>query len=327
MTFLSKVIKIGKMNTLPRSPVRILLAVLACVLFFSAACDRQEEAREIDLSRRSQVSKQKEMDSLTYACLPQYSHRVSFSRHHLLIEYIHEKTGLSIRQVFPDTFKEHVQMVGDGEIDFSFSNPLVYTRIADRHQAKAFARIVEKSGDADFRGQIICRADNKAIKNIEDCRNKRWIAVDPSSAAGYLFVLDHFFRHGVSRNDFKEISFAKGPGGKQEKVVQAVCLGQSDIGSIREGTLEMMSDRVDPDEIRVIDSTRRFPSWVYAARKGLDPDVVKKVQKALAGLDPDKPEHRRMLKQASFRKIIPATDQDFDPIRQLNTKVEGRLND
>ncbi|MFW6080511.1 MAG: phosphate/phosphite/phosphonate ABC transporter substrate-binding protein [Desulfosalsimonas sp.] len=315
------------MNKLLTSLAGGLLAVLVGAVFLSAGCDQQEPARKIDLSQRTQISPRKEIDSLTYACLPQYSHRVSFSRHHLLIEYIHEKTGLSIRQVFPDTFEEHVQMVGAGEIDFSFSNPLVYARIADLHQAKAFARIVEKNGTAGFRGQIICRADNKAIKNLEDCKNKRWMAVDPSSAAGYLFAVDHFLRHGISANDFKEISFARGPAGKQEKVVQAVYLGQSDIGSIREGTLELMEDRIDPAAIRVLDTTRKFPSWVYAAAKDLDQDLIKKVKQALVELDPDKPEHRRILEQARFKKIIPARDSDFDPIRSLKSKIEGKLHD
>jgi len=273
------------------------------------------------LSRRKQIQARKELESLTYACLPQYSHRVSFSRHHRLVEYIAEQTGLPIRQIFPDTFEAHVQMVGAGKIDISFSNPLVYTRIADRYQARAFARIVEKNGKPAFRGQIICRADNKAIQNLQDCRNKRWMAVAPTSAAGYLFVLDHFLRHGISKEDFRSISFAPGPGAKQEKVVQAVYLGEADIGSIREGTLDLVEDRVDLSAIRILDRTRRFPSWVYAAGKGLSPDVVEKIRTALLDLDPAKPEHRQILELAHFRSIIDATDQDFDPIRELTSQV------
>jgi phosphonate transport system substrate-binding protein len=275
------------------------------------------------LSERREIRTRTELDALTYACLPQYSHRVSFSRHHLLVEYISESTGLPIRQVFPDTFEDHVHMMGEGTIDISFSNPLVYTRIADLYQASAFVRIVEKSGRPVFRGQIICRADNKAIENLQDCRDKRWMAVDPKSAAGYLFALDHFKRHGISREDFRSISFAPGPGGKQEKVVQAVYLGEADIGSIREGTLGLVRDRVDLDDIRILDHTREFPSWVYAARKGLDPEVVEKIKQALLALDINDPEHRSILEQAHFQGIVPAADHDFDPIRDLIRQVEG----
>jgi phosphonate transport system substrate-binding protein len=243
------------------------------------------------------------------------------------VEYISRKTGLPLRQVFPDTFEEHIKMVGAGKIDISFSNPFVYTRIADRYQARAFARAVEKNGQPTFRGQIICRADNKTIETIEDCRNKRWMAVDPSSAGGYLFVLDHFMKNGIKKSDFRSISFAPGPGGKQEKVVQAVYLGECDIGSIREGTLDLVKDRVDLSAISVIDHTTQYPGWVYAAGKNLEPGVVEKIKKALTELDIKNPAHAEILKQAHFKGFIPALDSDFDSIRDLINQVGEQSGD
>ncbi|MBS0014053.1 MAG: phosphate/phosphite/phosphonate ABC transporter substrate-binding protein [Desulfobacterales bacterium] len=302
-------------------PAGILIWVLLAVGCFLFACDQGDGVKKVDLSHRRQIQTPTELDSLTYACLPQYSHRVSFARHHLMVSYIAEKTGLAIRQVFPDTFKEHMQMVRDGKIDISFSNPLVYTRIADHYQARAFARIVEKSKSPTFRGQIICRADNKAIENLQDCKGKRWMAVDPASAAGYLFALDHFIKNGISKSDFQNISFAPGPGGKQETVVQAVYLGQADIGSIREGTLELVKDRVDLPAIRILDQTRAFPSWVYAARKDLETEVVEKIRQALLELNPENADHQKILQKAHFNAVIPAQDADFDDIRRLLEKI------
>jgi phosphonate transport system substrate-binding protein len=308
------------------SKKNILLFLFFLFIPFSA-CNQDEPAKKIDLSQRRQIQMRTEPDCLTYACLPQYSHRVSFSRHHLLVEHIAEKTGLPLRQVFPDTFEEHVKMVGSGEIDISFSNPLVYTRIADRFQARAFARAVEKNGQPTFRGQIICRADNKTIETLQDCKNKRWMAVDPYSAGGYLFVLDHFIKNKINKDDFRSISFAPGPGGKQEKVVQAVYLGECDIGSIREGTLELMKDRVDLNAISVIDHTRQYPGWVYAAGKDVEPEIVEKIRQVLLELDIENSDHAMILQQAHFRGFIAATDSDFDPIRDLINQVGGQLND
>ena len=64
-------------------------------------------------------------------------------------------TGLTVRQVFPDTFDEHVNMVGRGEIDISFSNPFVYVKIADRYGARAFARVVETAGQVAHAHRLI----------------------------------------------------------------------------------------------------------------------------------------------------------------------------
>lgn len=298
--------------------VFLLLVVSVLVL----ACDGSEEPVPVDMSKRQDVAVQKPEADLTYAYLPQYSHRVSFERHHLLVDYLQNATGLTVRQVYPDTFDEHMTMVGQGLIDISFSNPFVYVKINRRYGAEAFARIVEPPSRKGFRSQIICRSDDASVETVDDCRGKRWLAVDPSSAGGYLFALGLFLDHGLTRDDFAEVAFAPGPGGKQEKVVLGVHSGKFDIGSIREGTLSLMADRIDLGGIRVLAQSRYYPGWVYAAKKGLPADVLDKVKRAMLALDIHNPAHRRILEQARFTDIIPASDADFDPVRELARRLE-----
>jgi phosphonate transport system substrate-binding protein len=237
------------------------------------------------------------------------------------VEFLRRQTGLNIKQIFPDTFDEHMNMVGQGKIDISYSNPFIYVNIAQRYGARAFARTLEIYGQENFRGQIICRADNVQIETVEDCRGKRWIAVDPTSAGGYLYPLGHFFDHGLTKEDFSEIAFAPGPGGKQEKVVLAVYAGKYDIGSIREGTLSVVADKIDINEIRVIANTRWYPGWVYAARADLHEEVVRKIRSALLKLDGRHPEHKPILGAADIVGVIPSEDKDFDPVRELAAKI------
>ena len=141
----------------------VLLAGLC--LPFLAACGRDEDAVRVDLSRREEPVLRQLPRAVTYAYLPQYAHTVSYERHRLLLDYIGRATGIPLRQIFPDTFEEHVRMVERGEIDISFSNPFAYIRMA-AGGARAFARIIEPSGKPDFKSQIICRRDNKELKTI-----------------------------------------------------------------------------------------------------------------------------------------------------------------
>ena len=295
-----------------------LALVLACT-----GCSEDEPVVRVDLANRVEVTLAQPAKAVTYAYLPQYSHSVSFERHWRLVERLAAATGLHFRQVFPDTFDAHIKMVERGEIDISFSNPFIYIKLAGTG-AKAFARIIESTGKPDFMGQIIYRHDNEQIKNIEDCRGKRWIAVDPSSAGGYLFALGHFVEQGISRNDFAEIAFAPGPGGKQEKVVLAVYAGQYDIGSIRTGTLSILKDRIDLSQIRILADTKSYPGWVYAARKGIKPEIVDKIARAMFTLTMENEKDAVILKAAKMRGIIPATDTDYDPVRDLAAKLQIR---
>ena len=298
----------------------LVFFVLACLLL--AGCGDDEPVKQIDLSKREEITVIKPPAAVTYAYLPQYSHTVSYRRHHRLVEYLSQATGLTIRQVFPDTFDEHMNMVGRGEIDISFSNPFVYVEIAKRYGAKAFARIVEGAGEINFRGQVICRADNPRIKTVADLKGKRMIAVDPYSAGGYLYPLAWLLEQGLHKKDFQEIAFAPGPGGKQEKVVMAVYSGKYDLGLIRERTLPILANKIDLNQIRVLAYSRWYPGWVYAARRGLDPDILAKIKKALLALNWNDPEQRKILEKARFTGIRSATDADYEAVRRLAESVE-----
>ncbi len=277
----------------------------------------------VDFDKRIDITLAQPDKAITYAYLPQYSHSVSYERHWRLVEKLMKKSGLHVRQVFPDTFDAHINMVDLGEIDISFSNPFIYIKLAEKG-AKAFARTIESDGKTEFNGQIISRMDNKQIETIEDCRGKSWIAVDSSSAGGYLFPLGHFVEHGVNLNDFSEIGFAPGPGGKQEKVVISVYAGQYDLGSIRTGTLNILKDRIDLSQIRILAETRPYPGWVYAAREDLDPEIIEKMARVMFELSMDNEEDAVILEAAKIRGIIPATDSDYSSIRELADRLQLR---
>ncbi len=300
-----------------------LLVLLFCLGLSLMACGEEEPRKRVDLSKVQDQPLAKQGAAITYAYLPQYAHTVSYQRHHLVMDYLTKTTGLEIRQVFPDTFDEHMNMVGRGLIDITFSNPFIYVKIADRYGARAFARVVEPGGQENFRGQIIVRADNQEIQTLADLKGKRLIAVDPTSAGGYLYPWGLILESGLRQEDFAEIAFAPGPGGKQEKVVMAVYSGKYDAGLIREGTLEVVKDKIDLNQIRVLAYSHWYPGWVYAARKGFDEAKLAKIKEALLALHYENPEHRQILDNAGFIGIIPARDEDFVSVRRLAELVEA----
>ena len=303
-----------------------ILTLILCACLFLGGCGDDEPVKKVDLSQREEVTVYRPVDAITYAYLPQYAHTVSYERHHLILEYLTKTTGLNFRQVFPDTFDEHMNMVGRGLIDISFSNPFIYVKIADRYGARAFARVVEAVGQENFRGQIICRADNAHIKTLADLKGKRLIAVDPTSAGGFLYPWSWLLENGLKKEDFAEITFAPGPGGKQEKVVMAVFSGKYDVGMIREGTLKILANKIDLKQIRILAYSPWYPGWVYAARRGLDPAVVAKIKRALLALNINNPKQKNILQKAGFVGIISAQDQDFNPVRRLAQIVESGGN-
>ena len=299
----------------------VLLVALLLVLPGLFGCDKGEEVVHVDMDKRETIHRPEQDRALTYAYLPQYSHTVSYKRHNPLVRYLAQKTGLPIRQVFPNTFDEHLDMVRQGKIDISFSNPMVYVRLAETG-ARAFARIIEpSSGKPTFRGQIIARSDNPFVNRLSDCVGKRWIAVDPLSTGGYLLALGYFLDYGITKDSFSCINFAPGPAGKQEKAILAVYAGKYDIASIREGALQVVAQKIAPDSIKIIATTPPCPSWVYAARKGLDQNVVDRISKAMFSLSLNNPGQAAILHTAGMDGIIPTKDKDYDSVRRLAERL------
>lgn len=300
-------------------PISRLAWLLVCCLPFLTltACGDQPAPVKVDMTQRDEQAAGERQPVITYAYLPQFSHTVSFERHHRLVQYLSETTGLNIQQIFPETFHEHMLMVSQGKIDVSYANPFVYALTAEHSGARVFAKIVEPSGEAAFGGLIIVRGDNPDIQTIEDCRGKRWIAVDQFSAGGYLFGLGYFIDHGIQPDDFAEIVFAPGPGGKQESVILGVYAGRYDVGTVREGALELLADKIDLDQIKILARTPRYPGWNFAARAGLAEEVIQDLKTAMFALDKTNPEHLLILESAAMRAIIPAEPEDFDAVREL----------
>lgn len=297
---------------------RILILFVLSIL---PACTDNEPVVKVDMTRVESAAPLGPTAAITYAYLPQYSHSVSFERHRRLLEYLRHKTGLSLRQVFPNTFAEHIKMVERGEIDISFTNPFVYISLSTLG-SEAFARIVEPDGGANFQGQVIVRADNPDIKRLEDCRGKRIIAVDPNSAGGFLYPMGLFFEHGITRRDFQELAFATGAGGRQEAVVLARYTGAFDVGTIRKGTLDVVRDKIDLEQIRVLAESRPYPGWVYSVRKGFDPASTEKIARALQDLSMSRRDDAVILGAAGMIGIIPARDEDYDSIRELAMRLD-----
>lgn len=295
----------------------LFLFFLAMMLFGVMGCENDLSPVKVDMTQREEISTGARQPVITYAYLPQFSHTVSFERHHRMVRYLSEATGLNIQQIFPETFYEHMLMLSQGKIDISYANPFVYALTAERYDARVFAKIIELTGEAEFGGLIITRRDNPDIEKIEDCRGKRWIAVDQFSAGGYLFGLGYFMDHGILPEDFAEIVFAPGPGGKQESVILGVYAGRYDVGTVREGALELLEDKIDLSQIKILARTPRYPGWNYAARAGLAEEVVEDIKKAMLSLDYGKPDHRIILNKAAMKGIIPASPEDFNAVKNL----------
>lgn len=263
-----------------------------------------------------------EGEEVTFSMLPQMSNAELFKCWDPLLKYLEKETGVRFTQVFPKNFDEHIKLCREGKIDFAYSNPFCYLQMTpqpgENPRGHKVMAIAVEPGGATFYGEFITRVDNMNIKKFEDIKGKNGWIVGYESSGGYLFEKGYALDHGIDLP--KDCFLTESPGNKQDKVVMAVYNRETEFGCIRDGIREMMKDRIDLDQIRVLAETERYPGWVFSASVGVNPQIVEKIKKALSKIPPE------LFSEAALPggvvRFQEATEKDIDPIRKLAGKVK-----
>jgi len=262
-------------------------------------------------------------EELTFAMLPQLTNVLTFSAWRPLLDRVEKETGIKFTMVFPKDFAEHMKLCREGKVDFAYSNPVIYAQISTRKKSEeifheVFALAMTPKGTDDFYGLFISRADDPGIKTFADIKGKKGWIVGKTSAAGFIFQNAYAMDKKIDL--LKDCALTESPGNKQEKVVMAVYNREADFGTIRNGILEIMTDRIDTSQIRILAQTPRYPAWPLSARTGLKPETAKKVKEAFLRLPKELVSAANL--PGGVETFIPSKNADFDPVRKVLDKVK-----
>ncbi|MCK5131190.1 MAG: PhnD/SsuA/transferrin family substrate-binding protein [Candidatus Sabulitectum sp.] len=229
--------------------------------------------------------------------------------------------------IVPLGFDEVHRAVEYGEIDFVLANSSFYVNLEVRYGVMRIATLnnLQVNGIAHkvFAGVLFCRADRDDIQDVEDLKNKTFMAVDEQSLGGWHMVWRELQQYGIDpHRDFAELSF----GGTHDAVVYAVLAEDVDAGTVRSHILERMAlegkiqlDSIKVltfhhdcnDEVRYLHSTRHYPEWPFAKCPATTNQLAEQVAIALIGM----PANSQAAKDAICAGwTIP---QNYQPVREL----------
>ena len=253
-------------------------------------------------------------DSVKIAILPLYSAITLFERFDPLMRYLSKKTGHEFKLVIPKDFEEFFEIIGQGKVEFSYSNPYIYIQLAEKGLLKAFANTVLKETGDIFRGIIITHMDS-SIEKLNDLRGKNVMIVSFRSAGGFLAQKLYLYENGIDvLKDLKLID-----GKRQEEVILNVYGKKADAGFVRESALDVLREEIDLGRIRVLARTPYIANWPFAATKKADEKITKLVRNSLLEL-----RDRETLSAAQITGFKPADDSDFDNLRAWIGKHENK---
>lgn len=209
-----------------------------------------------------------------------------------------------VRLIFktaPDipTFEERMKK---GEYAIAYMNPYHYTVFSKEAGYRAFAR--EK--DRKLVGIIVVRKD-APFNAIGELAGKRVAFPAPAAFAASILPRGEFSRQNVAI-DARFVN-------SHDSVYRGVAQGSFAAGGGIKRTLEAMDPEI-ASQLRILTTTPAYVPHAFAAHPRVPQETVDKVVAAMRSLGED-PAGRQVLEPLSFKGIEPATDRDWDEIRQL----------
>lgn len=190
-----------------------------------------------------------------------------------------------------------------GEVDLVLTNPTHFLVVRKNAPLSGVvATLVESSGGQPVHqlgGAIIVKADRQDLQHLGDLRHQVVAIPGFENMGGYRAQAYELHQAGVNvSRDLKRVI----PFGSHQAVVQAVLSGSVDVGFIRDGILEEMSDSgwLDMADLRLINeqtsldfphrvSTRLYPEWPVFALAHVSESALRHFASALYSLEPDDP--------------------------------------
>lgn len=207
--------------------------------------------------------------------------------------------------IVPLDFNEIDPAVSRKRVDFVVANPEFYVDLEAKYGVSRIATLKNRMRSGSYKvfgGVILCRADRSDIRDLQDLRGKKFMAVKEASLGGWTMAWREFKAQGIDpRRDFAELSY----GGRHDSVVYAVRDRKVDAGTIRTDILERMADegRMNLADFRILNrqdirdfplalSTRLYPEWPFAKVRHTPDELAQDVAIALLNMGKENPAAR-----------------------------------
>lgn len=218
-----------------------------------------------------------------------------------IFQYVHNKTGITLKLKMGTTVQETDVMTARGEFDFLYSNHNFDPLYDETHYLP-----LAQWGGSPLLGQIVVAADSP-VKTLADLEGKT--VAFPSR--------DAFVAYQVPAVALKQAKVSVIPvfGANQLGAAAMLQTGRADAASLN----KLFSDKFQAEQKlrwRVIYQSAPWPNIPVQAHPRVPKRDADAVQRALLEMSTD-PEGRALLKTLAIPGFLPVKDADYDATRRL----------
>lgn len=223
--------------------------------------------------------------------------------------YLSERLEAPVRFVQRGSYREVVELIRGGKIDFAWLCGFPYVRF--RKDMRLLA-VPLYYGNPLYQSYFIVPATDTRTMSLRDLRGKIFAYSDPDSNSGYLYPQYQLLRAGEDPSAFFSRSFFTWG---HRKVIEAVGVGLAQGGAV-DGYVWDTLGAAHPELTAATRIVSRSPELGYppfVARGNIPEDSFRKMQSVLLSMARD-PQGARLLKILNLDGFIVGNDQLFEDI-------------
>ena len=234
-------------------------------------------------------------------------------------QYLEHKTGHKVEFVLRKSYREVMDLMESGEIEFAWICGYPYTqkRIPEFLQ---LLTVPVYRGSPRYHSYIIVH--NKSPYNqFSDLKGKTFAFSDPDSNSGFLYPLSLVAKKGVKSKKYFRLSFFTF---NHAETIQAVAEQVVDGGAVDSYIWEYLASfRPDiTEQTRIIKKSPSFGFPPIVSRLDLDPKIIRLMKNTLQDMNQDIT-GKKLLEQLKLDGFGHYSDSIFNEIRAMANSVQN----
>lgn len=283
--------------TLGRSPFATLAlsSLLPLALLASTQAQAQTDCPRGDLAdlycdrdgdlvadRPADESEWVDPDTLIFAYTPVEDPAIYSDIWQPFIDHLQEVTGRDVRFFAVQSNSAQVEAMRSGRLHIAGFSTGPTPFAVNLAGAVPFALMGSDDGQFGYTLQVYTHVDSD-IEEMEDLKGKRVAHTSPTSNSGNQAPRALFPEMGVVPDEDYEVIYS----GSHDQSMLGVVARDYDAAPVASEVVERMAARglYDPEEVRMIFESDRFPTTSYTYAHNLHPELVDKIEEAFFSFD------------------------------------------
>lgn len=252
-------------------------------------------------------------DKIRVALLPDENASTIIQNAQPLKAYLEETLKKPVEIIVTTDYSSMIEAMRFGRIEIAYFGPFSYVLAKSKApDIEPFAVGVER-GKPFYNSIIIANVDGP-VKDVNGIKGQPFAFGDQASTSSHLAPRTLLAKKGlIGDKDYKVVHL-----GKHDAVARSVAAGQVPAGALSEAIYRVLvqDKKVDPSKLKEIALSDPIPNYPMTLQGYLKPELKNQIKKAFLELN-----DATILKLFRVEKLAPATDKDYDVLRDMATTL------